>query len=232
MAKINISLFPADTYIVKNCTVLNSESRIVLTKLYQPVIGSTAITLYLTLWDNLDTSQIISTENTHHNLMAITRLKLEDILDAREKLEGIGLIKTYLKKGSVNNYIYELYSPLDPKEFIENPILSVTLESNIGTKEYEKVVKYFSLPKINLQGYEDISCSFSDTFEITSAPSYSEERNIRHISELGILIDSKIDLTNVISMIPSEILNKRSITKDTKDLIYKLAFVYNYQKVI
>ena len=84
MAKTNISLFPADTYIVKNCTVLNSESRIVLTKLYQPVIGSTAITLYLTLWDNLDTSQIISTENTHHNLMAITRLKLEDILDARE----------------------------------------------------------------------------------------------------------------------------------------------------
>ena len=227
MAKINISLFPADTYIVKNCTVLNSDSRIVLTKLYQPVIGSTAITLYLTLWDNLDTSQIISTENTHHNLMAITRLKLEDILDAREKLEGIGLIKTYLKKGSVNNYIYELYSPLYPKEFLENPILSVTLESNIGTKEYEKVVKYFSLPKINLQGYEDISCSFSDTFEITSAPSYSEERNIRHISELGILIDSKIDLTNVISMIPSEILNKRSITKDTKDLIYKLAFVYN-----
>ena len=75
--------------------------------------------------------------------MAITRLKLEDILDAREKLEGIGLIKTYLKKGSVNNYIYELYSPLDPKEFLENPILSVTLESNIGTKEYRKSSQIF-----------------------------------------------------------------------------------------
>ena len=35
-----INLLPADTYIVKNATILNNESRLVLTKLYQPIIGS------------------------------------------------------------------------------------------------------------------------------------------------------------------------------------------------
>ena len=78
MTKVN--LLPADTYIVKNCTVLDNENRNILLKLYQPIIGSVAINLYLTLWSDLDTSQIISTEYTHHSLMTNTRLKLEDIL--------------------------------------------------------------------------------------------------------------------------------------------------------
>ena len=76
--------------------------------------------------------------------MAITRLKLEDILDAREKLEGIGLIKTYLKKGSRSTTIYMNYTlQLDPKEFLENPILSVTLESNIGNQRIRKSSQIF-----------------------------------------------------------------------------------------
>ena len=125
MSKVN--LLPADTYIVKNSTILTNENRNILFKLYQPIIGTLSINLYLTLWSDLDSSQIISSENTHHNLMVKTRIKLEDLLEAREKLEAIGLLKTYVKRGSVNNYIYALYSPLEPKEFLENPILSVSL---------------------------------------------------------------------------------------------------------
>ena len=113
-----MNLLPADTYIVKNATILNNESRLVLIKLYQPIIGTVAVNLYFTLWSNLDASQIISTLYTHHNLMAEMRIKLEDILEAREKLEAIGLLKTYLKKGSINNYVYELYSPLEPREYL------------------------------------------------------------------------------------------------------------------
>ena len=137
------TLFPADTYIVKNATILKNEDHDILIRLYEPVIGSTAVSLYFTLWSNLDTAEIVSTEYTHHNLMAMKRLKLEDLLEAREKLEAIGLLKTYVKDGSVNSYIYELYSPLDPKEFIENPILSVTLQSNIGKHVYNFIKTAF-----------------------------------------------------------------------------------------
>ena len=59
------TLFPADTYIVKNATILKKEDRDILIRLYEPVIGSTAVSLYFTLWSNLDTSEIISTEKTH-----------------------------------------------------------------------------------------------------------------------------------------------------------------------
>ena len=221
------NLLPADTYIVKNATILNNESRLVLIKLYQPIIGSVAINLYFTLWSNLDTSQIISTEFTHHNLMAIMRVKLEDILEAREKLEAIGLLKTYLKKGSINNYIYELYSPLEPQEFIENPILATTLASNIGKSEYEKTINFFKVPATSVDGYEDISANFTDTFEVTDALEFSDTNDIRKIKQVDLVVDEKIDLNGLLSMIPSEILNHRSITKETKSLIYKLAYIYN-----
>ena len=222
-----MNLLPADTYIVKNATILNNESRLVLIKLYQPIIGSVAINLYFTLWSNLDASQIISTEYRHHNLMPEMRIKLEEILEAREKLEAIGLLKTYLKKGSINSYIYELYSPLEPSEFIDNPILATTLISNIGRAEYEKVLNIFKVPMIDLRDYTDISASFVDTFEVTNALEVYDAENVRKVKQVDLLVDENIDLNSLLGLIPSEILNHRSITKDTKSLIYKLAYIYN-----
>ena len=221
------NLLPADTYIVKNATILNNESRLILMKLYQPIIGTVAINLYFTLWSNLDANQIISIEYTHHNLMAIMRIKLEDILEAREKLEAIGLLKSYLKKGNINNYIYELYSPLEPDEFIENPILATALLSNIGKNEYEKTLSIFKVPEFDLSGYEDISVSFSETFEVNDSLEISDIDNVRKVKQLDLIVDEKLDLNSLLGMIPSEILNHRTVTKEIKSLIYKLAYIYN-----
>lgn len=219
-------LYPADTYITINKTMLNNEDRLILLKLYEPVIGAIAINLYFTLWANLDTLNIISTEFTHHSLMATMRLKLEDILEAREKLEGIGLIKTYYKEGNINNYIYELYSPLNPEEFLNNPVLSVTLESNIGKREYNKIVKFFKIPKIDLNEYEDITSKFTDIFDSISTSEIDELENIRKVKNLDLIVDSKIDLNNILSMIPNEMLSHKTVTNKTKSLIYKLSFIY------
>ena len=35
----------------------------------------------------------------------------------------------------------------------------------------------------------------------------------------------KFELSAVLEMIPDELLNKRSVTKETKELIYKLSFI-------
>ena len=227
---MQIGLLPADSYIVKNNTVLNNETRLVLIKLYQPIIGSVAINLYFTLWSNLDSSQIISTVYTHHNLMASMRIKLDDILEAREKLEAIGLLKTYLKKGSINNYVYELYSPLEPYDFFDNPILATILESNIGKKEYRKTKKIFTIPSIDLNEYEDISSTFSNTFEITDSLNIENVNDIRKVKKVDLIVDEKISLNSLLQLIPDDILNHKTITKDVKNLIYNLSFIYNFKE--
>ena len=225
---MKINVLPADTYIVINKTVLSDQDRRILVMLYQPIIGSEAINLYFTLWSNLEQSEIMSQECNHHQLMTNMKKKLSDIIDSRERLEAIGLVKTYVKKGSINNYVYQLYSPCSASEFVSNPILNTSLYNNVGKIEYEKIISYFKMPKINLTNYEEITSSFSDVFEV-SRNSYVEYENstIKRRYNNPLKINSKIDIDNIFSLIPEELFNVRSLTKDVKELIYKLAFIYN-----
>lgn len=221
-------VLPADTFVVINKSVLNDKDRKILTMLYQPIIGADSISLFFSLWSYLDKLELMSIECTHHHLMTNMRTKLESIIECREKLEAIGLIRTYIKKDNINNYIYELYSPLSPSEFLNNPILSVSLYNNVGKVEYEKIKEYFKIPRINLKDYDDISCSFSDVFESTNISSFDNMvEDLRRVSVNKLSIVSKLDLDNTISLIPDEMFNVRSLTNDTKDLIYKLSFIYD-----
>ena len=133
-----VNILPADTYTVINKTILNDQDRKILTMLYQPIIGSVSTNLYFSLWSNLDRSELVSTEYTHHHLMANMQLNLDEIIDARERLEGIGLLKVFYSGDSINRYIYELYSPVSSYEFFNNPILNTAFYSSVGKIEYEK----------------------------------------------------------------------------------------------
>ena len=93
-----IVILPADTYTVVNKTVIKDLDRKLITMLYQPIIGYTATSLYFTLVDDLDKRELMSEDLTHHHLMSTMQLKLDDIVVARQKLEAVGLLKTYYKK--------------------------------------------------------------------------------------------------------------------------------------
>lgn len=222
-------LLPADSFVVLNKTILSDQDRNILTILYQPIIGQLAISLYFTLWSFLDRNQIISTECTHHHLMTCMRVKLDEIMESREKLEGIGLLKVYIKRGSINTYVYEMYSPLSAYEFLNNPVLSISLYNNIGDTEYEKTVSYFKIPKVSLKDFENITHNFNQVFESTNISTFEnmmtdiKRKNINNLS-----ITSKIDLDSILTSIPIEMLNPRSITKDVKELIYRISFIYDF----
>ena len=217
-----------DIYVVLNKTILNDSDRDILVMLYQPIIGATPISLYFTLWSNLDKMHLISDEYLHEQLAKNLGISLNMVLECREKLEAVGLVKTYLKKGSVNNYIYELYSPLSPYDFFSNPLLNTALYTNVGKSEYKKTIKYFEFPKVDLTDYQNVSVNFSDIFEtVALEQSESIYDSIRKKSINNVEVIPNIDLDLVLNMIPDEVLNKKSITKDTKDFIYKLSFIYN-----
>ena len=223
----NITLLPADTYVVVNKTVLHEEDRRLLTMLYQPIIGYTAVSLYFTLIDDLDEFNRLSSELNHHHLMSIMQLRLEDIMIAREKLEAVGLIKTYLKKGSVNSYVYLLYSPISANEFFNHPILNIVLYNNIGKKEYDKRQEMFKVPRVRLTDYEDISHKFNEVFKSSTLKPFEVVENIERREEASIILDDVIDFNLLISSIPSGLVSNRCFDKETKKLINNLALVYN-----
>ena len=221
-------LLPADNFVVLNKSILTDYDKKLVYNLYQPIIGSVATSLYFSIWSFLDKSEICSLEWTHHDLMTNTKLNLDNILTAREKLEGIGLLKTYCKESSINHYIYELYSPLNAYEFFNNPILSITLQSNVGKVEFERLLNYYSFPNFNLSEYENITCSFHEVYDVIENPNIKNYTNIKGISKNKIEIEEKLNINEIFSLIPEDVLDVKKLKKETKDIILKLAYIYNF----
>ena len=223
----NISVLPADSYTVINKTVITDKDKKIITMLYQPIIGYTAVSLYNTLIDDLDKHEFSSEELVHHHLMSTMQLRLEDILIAREKLEAIGLLKTYFKRDNINQYVYLLYSPITANEFFNHPILNVVLYNNLGKKEYEKVLNYFKVPRINLKDYEDITKSFDQVFSSVRGSIMELQDDIVGIDSNNIEINKGIDFNLIISSIPDSQINDKCFNNEVRELINNLSYIYN-----
>ena len=151
------SLLPADTYTIINQTILTEVDKKIIISLYEPIIGPIAVSLYLTFWADLDKLELMSKDFTHHHLMTILKSKLIDIENARKSLEAVGLLKSYIKRNdNINEYLYELYSPLSASEFLNHPVLSVLLLNNIGENEYNILLNSYKKYNFNKSDYEEV----------------------------------------------------------------------------
>ena len=219
-----VTLLPADKYMIVNKTILTDQDRKYLVSLYEPIIGSLAVSLYLTLWRDLDRYNFVSADYNHHHLMTILKTNLDSIKLARQTLEGVGLLRTYFMASEPNNYVYELYSPMNPKEFFQNPIFNVVLYNNIGVFEYNLLKKEYSVLNINLKGYEEVTSHFDEVFK-----SSSEVPTIEALGRetLPLNVQDQIDFDLLISSLPKGMLNEKILNKRMKSLINNLSFVYN-----
>lgn len=223
-----IEVLPADSYMVINKSILNNEDRKILNMLYMPIIGPIPVILYFALWSDLDKSEVTSAWYNHHHLITTLHLSLKEITEARRKLEAIGLLKTYIKKDSVNNYIYELYSPLSVHEFLTHPILNIVLYTNVGKTEYERLIDYFKLPTIKISSYDNITASFDEIFTSIPLTSYEIINNdIRRENKLKLNINTNFDFDFLKASLPQNINPDKLLTKDIKELIVNLSYIYD-----
>lgn len=224
----NKAILTTDIYTVFNKTVINDNDNKLITLLYQPIIGSEATALYNTLVLQLDQSLILSDTYTHYYLSALLQLSLNDVYHARVRLEGIGLIKTYYKENNINEYIYEIYSPMKSSDFFNNPTLSMALYNSIGKNEYKKIKSLFQLPTFNLDGFKNISSSFNDVFMSAPLTKYETlENNLKDEKTLDIKFNNSFDFEFLRNTISSDMINENTFNNEVKELILNLAFIYN-----
>ena len=227
----NYNLMPADTYQVINKTIITNKDIEIITNLYQPIIGSISTSLFFTLLDDLNNKEIMSLDLTHYHLMTSMQVSLEVIEEAREKLEALGLLKSYIKNGNVDNYIYEIYSPITPLEFFNHPILNIVLYNNLGKQEYDKLKNLYKYPKINLKEYKDITKNINEVFKVSLKTDMEIDDGIRGVNTRKIISNNGIDFTLLQESIPKNMISNKCFNEENKNLINSLAFIYNLNTI-
>ena len=168
MSHLFQKLLPSDPYIVTTNGLIYDYDRKIISLLYQPMMGPTCLSLYITLWSELENNRMWSKGVTHRSLMNYMGLGLADIYQARKKLEGIGLLKTYQKKEEdLNQLIYELQPPLQPVDFFNDDFIGVLLYKTIGSSQFDRLKRFFCKPGFPKDEYKEVTKSFNSVFKST-----------------------------------------------------------------
>lgn len=222
------TILPADIYTVINRTILTDFERKTIITLYGPIIGANAIGLYFTLWQDLERTNGGVEKFNHHHIMSTLKLGLQAVTEARSSLEAMGLVRSYFKEGEINEYIYEIYSPLSPYEFFNHPIFNVVLYNNVGSVEYDRLVKYYKKQQTIPKEFVEITKSIDVNFKSISAANLPSEIDAPKTESIGPNIDEKyIDFDLLLSALPKNSVSDRAFNKKTRHLINSLAFVYD-----
>ncbi|WP_077214202.1 replication initiation and membrane attachment family protein [Bacillus dakarensis] len=241
-------MLPIDRYLVASNGLLHDYDRKILTLLYQPLIGPLSYSLYMTLWAQVEENRLWSDSNSHHSLMGFMGLKLNEIYDARLKLEGIGLLKTYVKQEEDNRtFIYELLPPLTPDQFFLDGMLNVYLYRKIGKNQYAKLKNFFSDTLLHsLEGYAEVTRNFQDVYD-SAIPSalhqqanemetdFFEQGNLGFISRNesnGVFVDpSTFDFDLLLAGLSESLVPKKAITPKVREAISKLSYLYGIDAI-
>lgn len=240
-------MLPIDRYAVAARGLLHEYDRKVLTFLYQPLIGSTCFSLYMTLWSELEENRLWSTSNSHHSLMNFLDLGLSDIYKARIKLEGIGLLKVYEKKDEhARSFIYELIPPLTPELFFLDGMLNIYLYKKIGKNQYSRLKRFFSDDTTDKkENYMDVTKSFQDVYMTSHMDSISYEPEEEHELQapegkdfIGRneqdpiqISQHTFDFNLLESGLNESLIPKAAFTNRVKNAISNLAFLYGIDAI-
>ncbi|BBM18034.1 replication initiation and membrane attachment [Enterococcus avium] len=160
-------LKPSTFYTVYGEPQLDQSKQDALLYLYQPIIGSHAASLYLTLISDV-TLEGKSPSLMHTDLLAAIDIGLMHLVKAREHLEGIGLLETYQQTDDEigMSLIYQLRSPVVPEKFFQDPLMSYLLMDKVGRRRYERLVERFKPQLFDKGQVKNITKRFREVYRL------------------------------------------------------------------
>jgi len=209
---------------------LSNDDVAAVSLLYGPLIGSDAAILYFALAALLERNNLKSEEIIHQDIFDLYSLKPNDFLKARYKLEGIGLLVSYLDE---DKYIYVLCPPLSPKTFIKDVTLGLYLYSKLRKETFEFIYNHFKIEKLDKNKYKNITKSFDEVYESRLDNDNTFEK-FQYIlgkkPNKGIVInDYKFDFDYFVKEINVDFLEV-GVTKTFKKQICDMSFVYGFNE--
>ncbi|KID42103.1 DnaD domain protein [Fructilactobacillus fructivorans] len=131
--------------------------------LYMPIIGKNAYALYNFLW-LVDDSRHVNFE-----LMSDLGIDAKELQDALMKLEGTGLLKTYLDHSDeMGLYKYDVVTPLEPDLFFNDSLLSLLLLEMVGEDRYLQLSDQMLPKQLDFSDLDDQTHNFLQVFSVNN----------------------------------------------------------------
>lgn len=135
-----------------------------LSNLYQPIIGYAALAVYFTFVAEAKNQKITSL-TSHNQLLNRLQMAPGDFITARKKLEGVGLLRTFLESNqNVRVYHYQIYAPKTPFQFFDDTLLFGMLIKALGETDANRFKTIYQM-QIEESSGKDISSSFIDAYQ-------------------------------------------------------------------
>ena len=227
MTSLKHEIYDNDYLQITLAGVLTDHDRNLLTKLYQPLCGYGPISLYFTLWSEYSKT---NNKTTHGYIFNIMQINSESFIDFKEKLEGIGLLKTYVDDSNSNNYLYELFSPLSAKEFLKHELLGTLIKQKLNDSQYQRIKGFFKIERDIAKGYSNISHNFTEIYSIDfndtkTLKSVIDDDSILQERKVGI-IESDFNIDLFLLAIKERKIRKSIITTELIEIINSMVNLY------
>lgn len=225
-----MKLYVTDLYRVEIRYPLDEIQMDTLYYLYQPLIGSSALQLYMMLMMEGKRMRRFIAPCALSRLQSFLSMNMMDLEKALRSLEAIGLLKSYVKhENDITQYIYRVYAPLSLKAFFKNQILSSLLQLSLSQEDFQKTLQYFKISLENLEGYEEVTAKFQDVFTIqhprTSTRLLKYQEDFVHQESQNISISYDRDL--LYQSLADYQVNRSLLSQE--DLAYAMELGYVYQ---
>ncbi|HFC9436250.1 TPA: replication initiation and membrane attachment family protein [Enterococcus hirae] len=159
-------LQPKNIYQGRKSYPLREEGKSSLLYLYQPLIGSEALSLYFTLLSEIPLQKGVGPEGLHADLLSSLNCGIPQLYEARKKLEGIGLLEVFFKEDpSLGGcFIYELLEPIEPLAFFKDTLLSFLLLEKVGQRRFNQLIQLFQPEHFSTNDYQKITKKFLEVY--------------------------------------------------------------------
>ncbi len=230
---------PKDGFMVRQNALLSDIDQKILTFLYQPLIGATAYSLYMTLWTEIDEESYWSEGILHSELLTLLSVGIPELYQARIKLEAIGLLKTYLKTEPEKLYVYELVAPHSSATFFKDDLLSLLLFEAVGERKFRKLRNRFVTAPLEKENYKEVTKSFLDVYQFDGNLLKQEKALLKEPVELigndsaaGPVIENQtFDFKFFYTGLNSHYVSRSAISKELEATILVLHTMYGVNEL-
>ena len=226
--KFNERLKPNTEFIVYQPGTLSDDNYEVLNALYLPVIGTEAFGIYLYLFESTKVYDKLAVR-FHRELMDELSLNLSDFETSLDKLEAIGLVRTYVSNKEHDDlFVYRLLQPLTPEMYFKDPMLSMYLYSQVGSAKFNDKKDRLIYPELP-GDLTEVTKKFTEVFyHARDAKFHTPDE---HFKQNDVSRGPSIDLDDfdfevLYTHLKGTRIDKQFFTKEVKKLVVQLSQLF------